>query len=500
MSKKFTGITSAGSAIPVYDKDAHEALSAKLDTSALDDAITSAVSGKADTSALVTTEVGAFTIPNNTSGGPIKVIVPTDDAPLKTLSSFNDKLSAGYIGGLYGTVVSGIGPGGTFLQNNAVKLTFSEPVTGIAVLRIDYGYPIGDVGYYNGPSAAYTNISYDEGYRLPTEVVMKAYSNPAGSPYGQVFTIGAAGPDGSNLSAQLNDKLISMEYCEPDPSLGVNVDLNRFYVNAGSGIAVSSDETTKKQTIWVSGSYADKYAAMMPIYNIGISNGSFQKADGTIKTPWFKKLTSSNWSNYSATLQQIYYDPASGLVINEATISASGTYPENGFNKHQYVIADDSFTSGDAETMINSAVSSKVDASAQKSVVAGDYITITENADNIEIAASGVQPELTFSYDGDNAISAINGSALAGGGVATGDYVPLSAANVSIGNANTAATYSFAQGYQNKADGYAFAQSYKNSASYTAFAQGGSNSAETKAFAQGYNNKAYNGGLAIYTG
>lgn len=48
MSKKFTGITSAGSAIPVYDKDAHQALSAKLDASAL----APAISGKADTSAI----------------------------------------------------------------------------------------------------------------------------------------------------------------------------------------------------------------------------------------------------------------------------------------------------------------------------------------------------------------------------------------------------------------------------------------------------------------
>jgi len=52
MSKKFTGITSAGSAIPVYDKDAHEALSAKLDTTALAPAIEAAVSGKADSSAI----------------------------------------------------------------------------------------------------------------------------------------------------------------------------------------------------------------------------------------------------------------------------------------------------------------------------------------------------------------------------------------------------------------------------------------------------------------
>ena len=74
MSKKFTGITSAGSAIPVYDKDAHSALEQKLDTSAFSsvsgdfltevpesavsgfathEEVESATSGKADTSGVV---------------------------------------------------------------------------------------------------------------------------------------------------------------------------------------------------------------------------------------------------------------------------------------------------------------------------------------------------------------------------------------------------------------------------------------------------------------
>ena len=48
MSNKFTGITSGGDNIPVYDKAAHQALSAKLDASAL----APAISGKADTSAI----------------------------------------------------------------------------------------------------------------------------------------------------------------------------------------------------------------------------------------------------------------------------------------------------------------------------------------------------------------------------------------------------------------------------------------------------------------
>ena len=74
MSNKFTGITSAGSAIPVYDKDAHSALEQKLDTSAFSsvsgnfltevpesavsgfathEEVESATSGKADTSGVV---------------------------------------------------------------------------------------------------------------------------------------------------------------------------------------------------------------------------------------------------------------------------------------------------------------------------------------------------------------------------------------------------------------------------------------------------------------
>ena len=61
MSKKFTGITSAGSAIPVYDKDAHSALGQKLDLTAFSSVsgdfathteVESATSGKADTSAI----------------------------------------------------------------------------------------------------------------------------------------------------------------------------------------------------------------------------------------------------------------------------------------------------------------------------------------------------------------------------------------------------------------------------------------------------------------
>ena len=75
MSNKFTGITSAGSAIPVYDKDAHSALEQKLDKSAFSsvsgefatvDDVVAAVSGKADTSAAVPIVDSLSSLVNNT--------------------------------------------------------------------------------------------------------------------------------------------------------------------------------------------------------------------------------------------------------------------------------------------------------------------------------------------------------------------------------------------------------------------------------------------------
>jgi len=122
------------------------------------------------------------------------------------------------------------------------------------------------------------------------------------------------------------------------------------------------------------------------------------------------------------------------------------------------------------------------------------------------------QDNLLFSGE-NNTITAINNSAIGGGGGATGEYVPLSALRCTIGSgnevntstsyfalaqgsANSAIENAFAQGNSNYANSKSIAQGKNNSALYTSFAQGYQNAARTASFAQGQGNSAINTGFA----
>lgn len=103
----------------------------------------------------------------------------------------------------------------------------------------------------------------------------------------------------------------------------------------------------------------------------------------------------------------------------------------------------------------------------------------------------------TYSYDSEDKISAINGSAIAGGGGgATGDYVEKSALAVTIGDSNSAETTAFAQGSSNTALSASFAQGTNNTASGRSFAQGASNRTYNYSFAQGISNSASSNSFA----
>lgn len=125
----------------------------------------------------------------------------------------------------------------------------------------------------------------------------------------------------------------------------------------------------------------------------------------------------------------------------------------------------------------------------------------TNSADVSAIAsayATGKQDALTFGYDAESAISSINGSGLAGGGV-TGDYVEKDALEVAIGYQNTASSYSIAQGSGNSAASMGCAFGNDNKASNRGFAQGYSNSAINNSLAQGYQNRASGNSFACGT-
>lgn len=95
------------------------------------------------------------------------------------------------------------------------------------------------------------------------------------------------------------------------------------------------------------------------------------------------------------------------------------------------------------------------------------------------------QDNLTFAGE-NNTITAINNSAM--GGSFTGEYVPLSAMQCTIGinNTNTNQGVSFTQGFSNTVQNdNAFAQGTSNTVSQQSMAQGIANSAYNNSFAQG---------------
>lgn len=101
-----------------------------------------------------------------------------------------------------------------------------------------------------------------------------------------------------------------------------------------------------------------------------------------------------------------------------------------------------------------------------------------------ESGMSSKQDTLAFAYDTVNAISSINGSALAGGG-GGGGYVEKSAREVTIGTGNTATSTSLAFGDWCSASGLSEAFGLMCSATMTSMAHGSACRASSNALAQG---------------
>ena len=123
-------------------------------------------------------------------------------------------------------------------------------------------------------------------------------------------------------------------------------------------------------------------------------------------------------------------DVASAVSGKLDASASSGFYPMTG-NPSGFLTAHQSLAGLATEEYVDSAVSSKLDATAYDSA---EFYTTSNpsgfvDSAYVESAVSGKQDSLTFAYNEDSAISSINGSALAGGGgaqvvtsITTGGY------------------------------------------------------------------------------
>ena len=199
----------------------------------------------------------------------------------------------------------------------------------------------------------------------------------------------------------------------------------------------------------------------------------------------------------SATATQLYAGTAYVTSVNDNPLSASragnaanaslsNSAWYDGTGRLISALPDSAAVSSIASSYAESAASSKLDESATADFYSTSNPSGFVDSSYVDSSVSSKQDTLTFAYDADSAISSINGSALAGGGGVTGDYVEKSAINVTIGDSNSASSTALSFGFGCSASGKAAALGQLCSAKGTAMAQGSGCTASSVAFAQGY--------------
>ena len=177
-------------------------------------------------------------------------------------------------------------------------------------------------------------------------------------------------------------------------------------------------------------------------------------------------VVSSNSASWGASNPQIPVTGINGIKISESgdkvVFEVSGDYATNDDltskqDNLTYGYHDTAISSIDSSALYDSSAHARIntlagrisDLSSNKldesafSDVSGNFATTGDINDLVTSIAETYQPKLSFDYNEDSAISAINGSALAGGGL-TGDYVSgVNTVNVRPEEWNTGHRYEY---------------------------------------------------------
>ena len=288
--------------------------------------------------------------------------------------------------------------------------------------------PSGEYAYESSlssylPSSASSNFAPSADYALASSLSSYIpYSSVAGADSKITSINGSAiGGTGSEFTGVVTDETLTGNGL-PDSALGVD----NYNVLFDSSLYSSLDGDNV--TIGVkSGIYqpsGDYYPASNPSGFISSVDLSNYATTGYVDSSVSGKLDSSASTGFYTT------DNPSGFITG---VDLSN-YATTGY--------------------VDSSVSGKLDSSASSSFYTTDnpsgFITGVDLSNYatttyVDSSVSGKQDTLTFAYD-DDKISAINGSALAGGGVATGDYYEKSATEIAYGPSATATQSSLSIG------------------------------------------------------
>lgn len=280
--------------------------------------------------------------------------------------------------------------------------------------------------------------------------------------------------------------------------------VGRSYVDSSvSGKLDTSAFASASAGFQPTGDYA--YNSALTAYIPASASGDYQPSgDYAFNSAVSSKLDASASGNFVMNAAMTSWIPYSALGYSGTAISGIGGSSLAGMGGGDYTGIYPVNVDNDTREIAVDSMPLVTDSSMTAYASAGSSV-IGLNMDIM----SAKQDTLAFSYNNADQISSINGSALAGMGGGTGDYVEKSATEVAIGPGstafetsfaqggyNSARFKSFAQGEWNKASSDSFAQGEWNSAYMNSFAQGTFNTASSYSFAQGDSNSATNGSFA----
>jgi len=361
-------------------------------------------------SALPTTELGKFTIQSNVSGGPIEVICPTDQAP-DTVFYQIDSVSGNAYAESYSYAVINYYYGETPADFNGsddyILFTINDSISNIG--SIYFYYTTAETGI-GGPNLTTTSITGDStGIVQSGTYRLKAQYNQAGtsSPYGKYLEImfnwrnyATDAAQSLQWAQEALSKITFFGVVRPDPSLGITVNLDRYYLGnttststPSSSLAcqVTVDSISKQQTVYlpnyIPSNWKQDVNVLLPYGTTSNPNlalytyyGAYKQESGTSNMQ-YAVCVDHNWTNKIMTF--ISFDK-NGDAFEKWTYNW-GTSPKTWTTETIETGGGSTYTAGDYISIENDEIA----VTGVGNLVAGDNITITESGNNITISSEG---------------------------------------------------------------------------------------------------------------
>ena len=351
-------------------------------------------------SALPTTEIGKFTIQSNVSGGPIEVLVPTDESPETVLYRIDAVSGYAYASSYSNGVINyyyGETPADFNGSDDYITITINDDISNLTSIYFYYTNSVSGIG---GPSLASTSILPDSNVLHTGTYKRKAQYNQAGTSgdYGKYLeimfnwrTYASDAAQSLQWTQEALSKLTFFGVVRPDPSLGATVNLDRYYLGNTNTTTykpsyealIYTDPDTKKQSVYMPTIMPAGWAPnaqMTQTFEYGSNRNSptadfyrtklYKAYKYTYSPTRYQFAYLSDWDYVNCIMTFIAYDN-SGNAIEKWTLDYS-SYNSNVWTTTA-IDTGSTYTAGDHIGIVNDEIS----VTGVTDLVAGENITIT---------------------------------------------------------------------------------------------------------------------------